>query len=249
MTTPTAPALRPAQSIVTPGVHQMARAGQWTNREAELIANVITTGLSPVELSAFAAVCRHTQLDPFRRQIYAIKRGGKMTIQVAIDGYRSLAARSGDYIGQVGPHWAGQDGEWRDVWLADEPPVAARVGVRRRGWDEPVFAVVKFSEFRQETTTWKAMPAHMLAVRAESHALRRAFPETFEAFEMAAYQAGTTVTVEAVDEGEIPQIDAGATAGEEAPDNDLHPSPSNPGVADGEQPALAGMKTEVTPNR
>jgi len=235
MTTPTA--LQPAQNVVTPGVHAVARAGQWTQREAELIANVIARGLTPVELSAFAAVCRHTQLDPFRRQIYAIKRGGVMGIQVAIDGYRSIAARSGDYMGQIGPEWCGPDGDWRDVWTSDTPPAAARVGVRRRGWDEPVFATVTYREFRQETTTWKAMPAHMLAVRAESHALRRAFPETFADLEAtASAAAGMSVTVEAVDAIEVPQIEpahAGedrAESGEEAPPTrasaDQEPSPA-----------------------
>lgn len=218
MTTPTA--IQPARNVVSPGTHAMTKAGEWTNREAQIVANVIAPGLSPVELSAFAAVCRHTNLDPFRRQIYAIKRGGKMTIQVAIDGYRSLASRSGEYLGQLGPEWCGPDGQWRDVWIDEKPPAAARVAVKRRGFDDPVWATVTYREFYVDNSgLWKSHPAHMLAVRAESHALRRAFPETFAAFEGVASSEGVSVTVEAVVDEEIPALNAGpdvpANAGEE----------------------------------
>lgn len=139
----------------------------------------------------FLHVCQRTGLDPFKRQIYMIGRydrdlGRKRwTIQTAIDGFRVIAERGGNYLGPVDPQWCGADGQWVDVWVSTTPPVAARAGVRRRGWDEPVWAVAIFREFAQYTSggglaaMWggKGMPAHMIAKCAEALALRKAFPD------------------------------------------------------------------------
>ena len=142
-----------------------------------LVARTVAKGCSSDELSLFAAICKRTGLDPFARQIYAIKRGGVMTTQVSIDGARLVAQRSGEYAGQVGPFWCGADGVWVDVWLAKTPPLAAKVGVRRSSFVDPLFAVAIWSEYAQtQGNMWAKFPSVMLAKCAEMIALRRAFP-------------------------------------------------------------------------
>ena len=142
-----------------------------------LVARTVAKGCSSDELSLFAAICKRTGLDPFARQIYAIKRGGVMTTQVSIDGARLVAQRSGEYAGQVGPFWCGADGVWVDVWLAKTPPMAAKVGVRRSSFVDPLFAVAIWSEYAQtQGNMWAKFPSVMLAKCAEMIALRRAFP-------------------------------------------------------------------------
>jgi hypothetical protein len=58
----------------------------WTPEQTQLISTTIAPGCSADELRLFAYACQRTGLDPFSKQIYAIKRGGKMTIQAGIDG-------------------------------------------------------------------------------------------------------------------------------------------------------------------
>jgi phage recombination protein Bet len=148
----------------------------WNNEQLEIIRNQIAPGCTPSELALFAQVCQRTQLDPFSRQVYAIKRGNRMSIQTSIDGFRLIAERTGTYAGQLGPFWCGDDGVWREVWLSDTPPSAAKVGVLRKDWSEPLWAVARFSSYNQNQGLWQRMPDLMIAKVAESLALRRAFP-------------------------------------------------------------------------
>jgi len=141
-----------------------------------LVARTVAKGCSSDELQLFAAICKRTALDPFARQIFAIKRGGVMTTQVSIDGARLIAQRSGQYAGQVGPFFCGENGQWVDVWLAKTPPMAAKVGVRRSTFVEPLYAVAIWSEYAQSGNMWAKYPSVMLAKCAESLALRKSFP-------------------------------------------------------------------------
>lgn len=142
-----------------------------------------------VPLAGFLHLCQRTALDPFTKQIYLVGRwNGKKqrtvyTSQTSIDGYRIIAQRSREYAGQTATEWCGPDGVWVDVWLPEVPPSAARVGVYRKGFEAPVYAVAKWTSYAQTnkqgdlTGLWKTMPEHMLAKCAEALALRKAFPQ------------------------------------------------------------------------
>ena len=158
----------------------------FTEADIALLRDLIAKDTSPGEFSIFVKVCEATGLNPFAKQIYAIKYGGRMTIQTSIDGFRLIAQRTGEYTGQVGPMWCGPDGEWRDIWLDDEPPFAAKVGVNRTGFSEPLWATARWKTFAQHfnnklAATWEKMPDLMLAKCAEAQALRRAFPHELSA--------------------------------------------------------------------
>jgi len=149
-----------------------------TREQIELIKRTICDGATDDELGLFVQQCNRTGLDPFARQIFSVKRGNNRSIQVSVDGFRLIADRSGKYAGQVGPLWCGEDGVWREVWLSSKHPAAAKVGVLRSDFSQPLWAVARFDSFVQNSNAlWKSMPDIMLAKCAESQALRKAFPQ------------------------------------------------------------------------
>jgi phage recombination protein Bet len=151
-------------------------AQDFSREQLDVLKRTVAAGTSDADFQLFVEVCKRSKLDPFRKQIYAIVRGGRMTIQTGIDGFRVIAQRSGEYEGQSGPFWCGKDGKWTDAWLAPEPPVASKVGVYRKGLREPMWVVARFVSYAQENL-WKRMPEVMIAKCAEALALRKAFPE------------------------------------------------------------------------
>ena len=155
----------------------MSAITQWTQEQTQLISSTIAPGCTADELKLFAYACQRTGLDPFSKQIYAIKRGGKLTIQAGIDGLRSIAERSGQLDGSA-TFWIGdaEGSQWSDVWLGSKPPAAAKTIIYRKGCSHPFVGVARFQDYNAGQGLWSKMPSAMLAKCSEALALRKAFP-------------------------------------------------------------------------
>lgn len=170
----------------------------FTRDDVEILKTTIMPGATDAELNLFGKICAQTGLSPFARQIFPVSRmvwnaslgydEKKWSFQTSVDGFRLVAQRSGEYEGQTLTQWCGKDGIWKDVWLENDFPVAARVGVYRKNFREPLYATAAWESYVQGFTDkktkqwkigtmWQKMPDLMLAKCAECLALRRAFPQ------------------------------------------------------------------------
>jgi len=142
-----------------------------TPDQVALIKNQIAVGATDNELKLFLHVADKSGLDPLSRQIYFIKRSGKMTIQTGIDGFRAVADRTGQYIGS-------SDAVFEET---NNSPIKATVTVNKvvQGVIGNFTATARWSEYypgKSQGFMWDKMPHTMLGKCAEALALRKAFP-------------------------------------------------------------------------
>lgn len=152
------------------------------DKKIDLLKATICKGSSDEEFELFLHACKRTGLDPFMRQIYAVKRWDNnvkretMTIQTGIDGYRLIAERSGKYSPGREPIYQ---------YTGDGKIISSTAFVKKQTadgtWHE-VAATAFFDEYCQKTKEgkptrfWMQMGHTMLAKCAEALALRKAFP-------------------------------------------------------------------------
>lgn len=147
----------------------------FTKDQVDLIKNQICPGLTDDEFKLFLYTASKCKLDPLQKQIYAIKRGGRMTIQTSIDGLRLIAERTGKYA-------PGKDTEF--IFSDKGGIMGAKVYVKKMTpdgtWHE-VSATAFMNEYSTRQNLWARMPSVMIEKCAESRALRRAFPQELSA--------------------------------------------------------------------
>jgi phage recombination protein Bet len=161
------------------------RAVAALNANLDLIRRTFAKDLNDAELELFVASANRLGLDIISKEIYAVVYNKKspdpdkrqLVLMTSIDGYRKVAARSGEYGGQEGPFWCGEDGVWTDVWLSTFPPQAAKVGIWRTGFTVPVWGIATMQEYKGDSDFWKNKPALMLAKCAEGLGIRKAFAD------------------------------------------------------------------------
>lgn len=144
---------------------------EFNQEQIQLLKNTICKGISVEEFQIFLHACKRSGLDPFMKQIYAIRRGNQMTIQTSIDGFRLIAERSGKYSPGKEPTYQ---------YAPDGKILCATAYIKKQSDDgtwHDIAATAFWDEYVQPSSPfWKRMPHLMLAKCAESLALRKAFP-------------------------------------------------------------------------
>ena len=131
------------------------------------------TKLSDEQFGLFYLVCKEHNLNPIKREAYAVpyfnKDKKRYDISVQI-GYEVYLKRAED---------ARQLNGWR-AWTesgSDGKPTKAKIKIWRKDWAEPFEHEVLFSEYDQKQKFWITKPETMIKKVAISQGFRLAFPK------------------------------------------------------------------------
>lgn len=181
---------------------------QWVKLVKEQLLTSKGTEPPNVDLLYFLEVCKSTGLNPLSKQIYAIYRGGRLTIQAGIDGLRAVAERSGLYAGS-------DAGEFDEEGAKPKKCTVTVYKINRKtGERMPTVGVARWEEYAPSNPKlagmWNKMPYTMLEKCAEAKALRKAFPNCAQVYaEEEMHQADSITVVPKTDE-EVKQVKADA---------------------------------------
>jgi hypothetical protein len=156
--------------------NEVLKDSRFTVDQIELLKQTVCKNATNDEFKLFCYAVHRSGLDPFMKQIHAVKRWNaklgrdEMTVQVGIDGYRLIADRTGLY--------AGND---EAIFDREPKPTKATVTVYKivQGQRCAFTATARWSEYYpgdKQGFMWNKMPCVMLGKVAETLALRKAFP-------------------------------------------------------------------------
>lgn len=145
--------------------------------------------LTPNEFKAFIGLGKGTGLNPFLKEIFAIKydKSKPATFVIARDGYRKSAQQSPDYdYHRVDAIYS------EDLFENDNGKIThkytlgkrgALLGayciVKRKNSSKDMYVTVPLHEYDQNQSVWKTMKETMIKKVAEAQALKAAFQELF----------------------------------------------------------------------
>lgn len=171
-----------------------------------LDATGMTNTLPVKDKKMFIQIAQAFGLNPFKREIYCIPYGGKVSILTGYEVYLKRAARLGKLDG-----W-----KCEAFGTVEDGSLYAKVTIYRKDWSKPfehtayyVEAVNKNS-YGKPISVWAKMPIFMTKKVAIAQAFRLCFPDEF---------GGMPYTTDEIDKGGIEDVTPSAPIQEAPPTN------------------------------
>jgi phage recombination protein Bet len=137
---------------------------QYNPQQIQLIRDMCAQNCTDNEFLLLMQLAKTYRLDPFAKQIWAVKYGNNpAAIFCGRDGFLAIAHRSGKFDGMESG--TRKDGDDLVGWCR----------VYRKDMSRPFEVEVSLSEYSTGKNLWQTKPKTMIVKVAESHALRRAF--------------------------------------------------------------------------
>jgi phage recombination protein Bet len=133
-----------------------------------LTAMGLNKSLTENESNQFVQIAQAYNLNPFKREIYAIKYGSTFNIIVGYESYIKRAEATGLLDGY----------KVETKGKLGENDFRAIITIYRKDWKEPFVHEVFFIEYDQKNSIWKSKPITMIKKVAISQGFRLAFNET-----------------------------------------------------------------------
>lgn len=132
--------------------------------DKKMIADYLFTSetkLTEKQQMMFLEIALRNNLDPFKREIYAIAYGNEFSI---VTGYEVYIQRA-DTTGQL------------DGWHCENTEEGAKITIHRKDWDQPFEWEALYDEFDKGQSSWKKMRKFMIKKVCIGQGFRLAFPE------------------------------------------------------------------------
>lgn len=139
-------------------------------RDRDMVSTLKATvaqGLNDQEFTLFAEFCKSTRLNPFKREIWAIKAGNRLQLMTGINGFFAIANSHPQF-----------DGLECEIETDDKGlPMKAIAKAHRKDRKFPAVGIALLRESKGASPIWNTQPSVMLTKVAKARALREAFPQ------------------------------------------------------------------------
>lgn len=147
--------------------------------DSKMIATLkqtVAVGLNNEEFQLFSQFCKATGLNPFKKEIWAIKAGGRLQLMTGINGFFEMANRNPQFDGYESG-LIGKNGELLSGAYPGSDFIGAWAKVYRKDRRIPTEGIAMLSEYDKGQGNWPKMKRVMILKCAESVALRKSFPQ------------------------------------------------------------------------
>lgn len=156
------------------------------NQKLQTVKEMYARNLTTPEFQTFLEIGKRTQLNPFLREIWAVKYKGAAQIFIGRDGYRRLIGRNPNYEYHTTDAVYENDkfecdlanGVVKHVYnLKDRGKlIGAYSIVKMKSSKIPFYVFAELKEYNSNQSLWRDKPATMIKKVSESQAIRMAIP-------------------------------------------------------------------------